>query len=69
MSAGDEEIDDLLPGLRYLAAEALRAGHPVVARIIADAIAAIEQLYSQGEDEHEQCGIHPPLAPGNRARH
>lgn len=43
----------LLPGLHYLAAEALRAGCQDISRIILDAISTIERRLDQGED-HEQ---------------
>lgn len=58
----------LLPGLHYLAAEALRAGCQDISRIIFDAISKIERrLPDQGED-HEQRDLRAPAIGRDVAR-
>lgn len=55
----------LLPGLHYLAAEALRSGCHDVSRIIFDAISTIEHhMLDQGED-HEQRDLCAPAIGGD----
>ena len=46
----------LLPGLHYLAIEALRSGCPDISQTIYQAISQIETIMNQEGEQHEQRG-------------
>lgn len=53
-----DTIKGLLPGLHYLAAEALRSGCPTVSQAIFDAISQIELLMLEeggNDDQRDLC--------------
>lgn len=53
--ARSEAVGALLPGLRYLAAEALRMGCADVCGIIFKAIDDIEREMERGGQDNDQC--------------
>jgi hypothetical protein len=59
----------LLPGLHYLAAEALRSGCPDVSQIIFQAITRIETMVDREEDDNEQCGALAGCSAGSQLAH
>lgn len=65
--SGEERasVQALLPGLHYLAAEALRSGCHEVCQVIFNAIVSIEAMVQEAREVHEQGSLSAP--PGTRA--
>ncbi|MBF0327086.1 hypothetical protein [Magnetospirillum moscoviense] len=59
----------LLPGLHYLAVEALRSGSPAVSRVIYDAISTIENIMDEKGEYNEQCCVAAASEAGIRQPH
>jgi hypothetical protein len=59
----------LLPGLHFLAVEALRSGSPAVSQVIYDAISTIENIMDEKGHCNEQCRVAAATGTGNRQPH